>query len=427
MTLALIPWLDPEYAPAKPFEAASATLDRPQPASAPSELVIPVTPSAASSAARARSISTSAAGSSGSSMSSTGRVWAISAGSAMPQYGSSGTVRAIATARSTSAASASAERSVDDTTACCLPTNTLRPRSWPSERSSFSVLPRRRACDSEVPSNSTASAASAPARRARPIRSCSTSIAVPASLLTSGIASPPFPDRVAGPGQPIARPFAGHLGDNLVGHADRPAPFAPGLRGHFACRIEANLAAETRLRRGKVEIVDRGAVHERDIANGVHAGRHRPHDLFPVARINVVIDDDDEFGIDELTQKRPDPHHHALGLARISLADRHHGDAVRTPFRWQPEIDNLGKLLLQQRNEYLVQRRAEDRRLVRWPPGKGREVNGARPHRDCRQAEDREAFDSVVIPGMVAIRTFLAVLVEHDVAFENYFGLSRNL
>ena len=31
MTLALIPWLDPEYAPAKPFEAASATLDRPHP------------------------------------------------------------------------------------------------------------------------------------------------------------------------------------------------------------------------------------------------------------------------------------------------------------------------------------------------------------------------------------------------------------
>ncbi len=67
MTLALTPWLDPAYAPAKPLEAASAIRERPQPASAPSELVTPGTASAASSAARARSIRISAAGSSGSS------------------------------------------------------------------------------------------------------------------------------------------------------------------------------------------------------------------------------------------------------------------------------------------------------------------------------------------------------------------------
>ncbi len=102
MTEALIPWLVPEKPPANPFEATSATCERPQPASAPSELVTPGTARAASSAARARSISTSALGSSGSVMSSAGQSCAISSGSAMPQNGSSGTVRAIATARSTS-------------------------------------------------------------------------------------------------------------------------------------------------------------------------------------------------------------------------------------------------------------------------------------------------------------------------------------
>ncbi len=177
MTEALTPWLEPRYVPANPFEATSTISERPQPASAPSELVTPSTARAASSAARARSINTSALGSCASNMSSAGQLRAISSGSAMPQYGSSGTVLAIATARSTSSPSALGDRSLDDTIACCRPMKTRRPRSWPSERSSFSVLPRRRPCDSEVPSNSTASAASAPVRRARPIRSCSRSIA----------------------------------------------------------------------------------------------------------------------------------------------------------------------------------------------------------------------------------------------------------
>ena len=102
--------------------------ERPQPASAPSELVTPVTASAASSAARARSIKISALGSSGSSMSRLGQSRAISAGSARPQNGSSGTVRAIATARSTSSSSAFGERSLDETIACCRPMNTLQPQ-----------------------------------------------------------------------------------------------------------------------------------------------------------------------------------------------------------------------------------------------------------------------------------------------------------
>ena len=51
--------------PAKPFEAASATEERLQLASAPSELVTPLTARAASSAAAARAIKVSGAGSTG--------------------------------------------------------------------------------------------------------------------------------------------------------------------------------------------------------------------------------------------------------------------------------------------------------------------------------------------------------------------------
>ena len=57
-----------------------------------------------------------------------------------------------------------------------LPTKTRRPRSLLSARSRCSVWPRRRATESEVPATSTASAASAPAARARPIRSASRSM-----------------------------------------------------------------------------------------------------------------------------------------------------------------------------------------------------------------------------------------------------------
>ena len=82
-----------------------------------------------------------------------GQSCAISAGSARPINGSSGTARAIAIVRSTSSSSIFGERSLLDTIACRLPISTRSPRSRPSERSSFSVLPSRRACDSEMPSN----------------------------------------------------------------------------------------------------------------------------------------------------------------------------------------------------------------------------------------------------------------------------------
>src|SRR5437763_2729046 len=365
MTEALMAWCEPQYPPANPLEAAIATRDRPQPASAPSELVMPPTASAASSAARARSISCSALGSTGSIMSRLGQPGAISEGSASPQNGSSGTARAIATVRSTSSASIFGERSLDDTIACCLPTSTRSPRSWPSERSSFSVLPRRRACDSEVPSTSTASAASAPAFSALPMTSCSRSMSFAVSLSNfwSAIAHPKktclstdaprsvgitlFPDRLARAGEAIFGPFARHLGDDLFGHADRPPPFAMRFGRQFVRRVEADLAAEPGFRRGEIKIIDRRVLHQRHVAHRVHAGRDRPHDILPVAHGNVVINNDDKFCVHELPQKRPDPHHHPLGVAGIALAYRDDRDPVGAALGRQPEIDDFRKLLLQ--------------------------------------------------------------------------------
>ena len=179
--------------------------------------------------------------------------------------------------------------------------------------------------------------------------------------------------------------------------------------------------------RGEVEIVDRRVLDQRHVAHRVHAGRDRPHHVLPVARIDVVVHDDDEFRVHELAQKRPDPHHHALGVAGIGFADRHDGDAVGAALGRQPEIDDLRELLLQQRDEHLVQRLAEDRRLVRRPAGEGREIDRVAPHRDRREAEHREALDRVVVAGVVAIGAFVAIFVERDMAFEHDLGLGRHL
>jgi hypothetical protein len=61
----------------------------------------------------------------------------------MPHTGSSGTARAMSTARSVKVRKALGSKSVEETNAWRWPTNTRRPRSRPSLLSSFSRLPRR--------------------------------------------------------------------------------------------------------------------------------------------------------------------------------------------------------------------------------------------------------------------------------------------
>src|ERR1035437_8383373 len=76
--------------------------------------------------------------------------------------GDFGGARAIATARSASAALPSLAMSLVDTTAWRFPTSTRRPRSSPSARSLSSTAPSRTSIASDIPRNATASAASAP-------------------------------------------------------------------------------------------------------------------------------------------------------------------------------------------------------------------------------------------------------------------------
>src|SRR5690606_17719563 len=95
-----------------------------------------------------------------------------------------------------------------------------------------------------------------------------------------------LPDRPAAAGQAVFVPAARDALDDLVRHADLPPPFAPGLGRPFVGGVEADLAAETRLRAREIEIVDGRALDHGDVTGRIHARRDRPHDVLPVARVD---------------------------------------------------------------------------------------------------------------------------------------------
>src|SRR4029077_11741163 len=98
---------------------------------------------------------------------------------------------------------------------------------------------------------------------------------------------------------------------------------------------------EAALGGGEVEVVDRGSLDHGDVAGRVRAGGDRPHDVLPVAGVDVVVHHDHPLGVHELAKVAPDAHHHALGVAGVGLLHRDHGDAVAAAFRRQPEVDDL--------------------------------------------------------------------------------------
>src|SRR5699024_11051901 len=108
----------------------------------------------------------------------------------------------------------------------------------------------------------------------------------------------------------------------------------------------------------------------------VHAGRNGPDHILPVSRVDIVVEYHHELGVHELTQETPYSHHHALGVPRVLLLHGHHRHTVGATFRWQIEIDDLGELLTQDRDKDFVERHSQNRRLIRWPTGIGRVING---------------------------------------------------
>ena len=186
--------------------------------------------------------------------------------------------------------------------------------------------------------------------------------------------------------------------------------------------IDAELAAETGFRRRKIKVVDGCTLDHRQIPARIDVGRQRPDHVIPIAGVDVVVNHDHELGIHELTQVRPNRHHHALGMTGICFFHRHHGDTVRAALGRQPKIDDFRKLLLQQRHEYVVQCLPQDRRLVGRTTGVCRQVNRVFAHGDRGDAEHRERLNRIIIAGVITVRAFVAVIAERDLAFDHDLG-----
>ena len=114
-------------------------------------------------------------------------------------------------------------------------------------------------------------------------------------------------------------------------------------------------------------------------------------------------------------------------MARILFLDADAGDAVGTAFGRQIEIDDLRKLLHQQRHEDFVQRLTQHRGFIRRLAGVGRVVNRVAAQRDAIHREHGETILLVVIAGVVAEGAFERSVVGMNMTFEHDFGTRGHL
>ena len=197
--------------------------------------------------------------------------------------------------------------------------------------------------------------------------------------------------------------------------ADRPAPFARGLARPLVGRVQAHLAAQaaTPARRSRgsrsacwsTSVVSRtGSI--RVVMAQTTSGQSRMSTSSSVTTMNLVYMN--------WRRKLHIAEHHPLGVAGIALADADDRQPVAAALGRQVEVDDLGKLLLQDRHEHLVQRHAEHGRLVGRLAGVGGVVDRVAPVRHAVDLEHREPVLLVVVAGVVAERAFERVQVAAD-------------
>ena len=213
----------------------------------------------------------------------------------------------------------------------------------------------------------------------------------------------------------------------LPPHDDGPAPGAVRLAGPLSGRVDAHLGAEPGDRRREVEVVDRGVLDEGDVADRVHPGRERPRHVLPVAGVDVLVHHDDDLGVHELAEHRPQAEHHPFRVSRELLPHRDDADPVRAPLGGQVEVADLGELAAKEGDEELVHGRAEDGRLVGRAAGVGAVVDGVAAVGDALDGEDRERLDVVVVPGVVPERALRGLVPGMDGALEHDLRARRHL
>ena len=91
------------------------------------------------------------------------------------------------------------------------------------------------------------------------------------------------------------------------------------------------------------------------VSGWVHPGAQSPNYIGPVAGINVVVYDNDQFRVQELSQIRPYPEHDTPGMTGIFLTNADDSDSIRACFAGEVEVDDFGKLCPQNGDKDVVQ------------------------------------------------------------------------
>ena len=104
----------------------------------------------------------------------------------------------------------------------------------------------------------------------------------------------------------------------------------------------------------------------------------------------------------------------------------HHRHSIRAAFRRKVEIDDLGKLLLQDWDEHLVECDPQYGRFIGRSTGIGAVIDRRRPGSDPINGKYGKCLDLVVVASVVSEWTFWCFITGLYGTFEHHFRTGRN-
>ena len=114
-------------------------------------------------------------------------------------------------------------------------------------------------------------------------------------------------------------------------------------------------------------------------------------------------------------------------MAGVLFTHADAGQTVGTAFGGEVKIRDFRKLLLQNRHKDFIQRHSQDGRFVRRPPRVSTVIDGIIPVCNAFYCEDREAFDFIIVAGMIAEWSFIGLDTGFKIALKDKFRTGRHL
>ena len=189
-------------------------------------------------------------------------------------------------------------------------------------------------------------------------------------------------------------------------------------------RVDAEFSA-VELPPGRVIEVVQRALGDQDVALRVDVRRHPEEDVLVVVDVHVLVHDHDRLRQREHPES-PERVHHLLRMTGEGLADRDDHAVVEGARDRKVVVDDLGQRHPDRRKEDPLGCLSEPGVLRRRLPDDDRRIDRVAPHRQRRDAEDRELLGVRVVAGVVAERAFDADVVTRDRPLEDDLGVRRD-